>query len=183
MSDPGKPLRRSGLRAVPAGVWTLGFVSMFMDVSSEMIHSLLPVFLVTGLGASVALVGIGGTNDGCTMVRSGCFSLAEIARLRDQGAVGDVLGNYVDVAGNLIASPHSSRLIALSIDDLRRIDTVIAVVSGAEKPLAILGVLRAHVIDVLVVDEANARAVLDVATEAAGDRSTRERTPNIVAMS
>lgn len=58
MSDPGKPLRRSGLRAVPAGVWTLGFVSMFMDVSSEMIHSLLPVFLVTGLGASVALVGL-----------------------------------------------------------------------------------------------------------------------------
>jgi MFS family permease len=58
MSDPGKPLRRSGLRAVPAGVWTLGFVSMFMDVSSEMIHSLLPVFLVTGLGASVALVGV-----------------------------------------------------------------------------------------------------------------------------
>ena len=58
MSDPGKPLRRSGLGAVPAGVWTLGFVSMFMDVSSEMIHSLLPVFLVTGLGASVALVGV-----------------------------------------------------------------------------------------------------------------------------
>ena len=58
MSDPGKAMRRSGLRAVPAGVWTLGFVSMFMDVSSEMIHSLLPVFLVTGLGASVALVGV-----------------------------------------------------------------------------------------------------------------------------
>jgi MFS family permease len=48
----------TGLRAVPAGVWALGFVSMFMDVSSEMIHSLLPVFLVTGLGASVVLVGL-----------------------------------------------------------------------------------------------------------------------------
>ena len=44
--------------AIPQGVWTLGFVSMFMDVSSEMIHSLLPLFLVTGLGASVALVGV-----------------------------------------------------------------------------------------------------------------------------
>ena len=50
--------RPGGLRAVPAGVWTLGFVSLFMDVSSEMIHSLLPVFLVSGLGASVALVGL-----------------------------------------------------------------------------------------------------------------------------
>lgn len=46
------------LRRVPRTVWALGLVSMFMDVSSEMIHSLLPVFLVTGLGASVALVGL-----------------------------------------------------------------------------------------------------------------------------
>jgi MFS family permease len=43
---------------VPAGIWAIGFVSMFMDISSEMIHSLLPVFLVTALGASVGLVGI-----------------------------------------------------------------------------------------------------------------------------
>ncbi len=50
--------RKKGLRAVPRGVWTLGFVSMFMDTSSEMIHSLLPVFLVTTLGASPALVGL-----------------------------------------------------------------------------------------------------------------------------
>ena len=49
---------KTGLRAVPRSVWAIGFVSMFMDVSSEMIHSLLPVFLVTGLGASVALVGL-----------------------------------------------------------------------------------------------------------------------------
>ncbi len=47
-----------GLRGVPRGVWAIGFVSMFMDVSSEMIHSLLPVFLVGTLGASVALVGL-----------------------------------------------------------------------------------------------------------------------------
>lgn len=47
-----------GLKAVPRGVWAIGFVSMFMDISSEMIHSLLPVFLVSTLGASVALVGL-----------------------------------------------------------------------------------------------------------------------------
>ena len=46
------------IRKVPRTVWTLGFVSMFMDISSEMIHSLLPVFLVAGLGASPALVGL-----------------------------------------------------------------------------------------------------------------------------
>lgn len=46
------------IRSVPRTVWALGFVSMFMDISSEMIHSLLPVFLVAGLGASPALVGL-----------------------------------------------------------------------------------------------------------------------------
>lgn len=44
-------------RAIPRGVWALGFVSLFMDVSSEMIHALLPVFLTTVLGASVVSVG------------------------------------------------------------------------------------------------------------------------------
>jgi MFS family permease len=44
--------------AVPRGVWVLGFVSMLMDVSSEMIHALLPVYLVTVLGTSTMTVGI-----------------------------------------------------------------------------------------------------------------------------
>ncbi|MCP3471838.1 MFS transporter [Bradyrhizobium sp. CCGUVB1N3] len=44
--------------AVPRGVWVLGFVSLLMDVSSEMIHALLPVYLVTVLGTSTMTVGI-----------------------------------------------------------------------------------------------------------------------------
>ncbi len=43
---------------IPPGVWVLGFVSLLMDVSSEMIHSLLPLFLVSALGVSVLAVGI-----------------------------------------------------------------------------------------------------------------------------
>lgn len=44
--------------AIPRGIWVLGFVSMLMDISSELIHSLLPVFMVSALGASVFMVGI-----------------------------------------------------------------------------------------------------------------------------
>ena len=44
--------------AIPRSIWMLGFVSLFMDVSSELIHSLLPVFMVSSLGASVFAVGI-----------------------------------------------------------------------------------------------------------------------------
>ena len=43
---------------IPAAVWALGLVSMLMDISSEMIHSLLPVFLVTSLGVSMLAVGL-----------------------------------------------------------------------------------------------------------------------------
>jgi MFS family permease len=44
--------------ALPAGIWMLGLVSLFMDISSEMIHGLLPVFLVTAVGASALAVGV-----------------------------------------------------------------------------------------------------------------------------
>ncbi|MFZ2267555.1 MAG: MFS transporter [Azonexus sp.] len=43
---------------IPAGVWVLGLVSLLMDVSSEMIHSLLPLFMVTALGMSAFMVGL-----------------------------------------------------------------------------------------------------------------------------
>ncbi len=52
MKNPGKPVPR-----MPPTVWILGLVSLLMDVSSEMIHSLLPVFLTVALGSSAETVG------------------------------------------------------------------------------------------------------------------------------
>lgn len=52
------PKVSKNLRAVPRGVWVLGFVSLFMDASSEIVHSLLPVFMVSVLGASALAVGL-----------------------------------------------------------------------------------------------------------------------------
>ena len=46
------------LRAIPRGVWALGLVSLLMDISSEMIHGLLPIYLVTVMGASTLTIGI-----------------------------------------------------------------------------------------------------------------------------
>ena len=51
------------------GIWALGFVSLFMDVSSEMIHALLPVFMVSTLGASAVMVGfIEGLGEGLALI-------------------------------------------------------------------------------------------------------------------
>ncbi len=116
--------------------------------------------LAVAAAADIALVGVGGVDDDCTMVRTGCIPPEEIARLRSAGAVGDVLGCYVDAAGRPVASAYSRQLVGLSLPDLRRIPTVVAVASEPEKPAAIGGVLRAGAVGVLVVDEDNARAVL-----------------------
>jgi MFS family permease len=65
-------------RRIPPGIWTLGFVSMLMDVSSEMIHALLPVYLVSVLGTSTLAVGfiegVAETTAAITKVFSGALS-------------------------------------------------------------------------------------------------------------
>lgn len=56
--DKPPPDATPSWRGLPAGVWAMGFASLFMDMSSELIHSLLPIFMVAGLGASMLTVGI-----------------------------------------------------------------------------------------------------------------------------
>jgi MFS family permease len=82
-----KPARVLG--QIPAGVWTLGFVSLLMDVSSEMIHGLLPVYLVSVLGASALAVGA---------IEGVAESTALITRIFS-GAISDWLGKRKLLAG------------------------------------------------------------------------------------
>jgi MFS family permease len=58
MDKANQTVAQTASPGLPRGIWALGLVSMFMDISSEMIHSLLPVFLVTVLGASAVTVGL-----------------------------------------------------------------------------------------------------------------------------
>ena len=67
---------------MPAAIWALGFVSMLMDISSELIHSLLPVFMVTVLGASAFTIGL---------IEGGAEATALIAKVFS-GALSDYLG-------------------------------------------------------------------------------------------
>ena len=53
-----RPAEAINSARIPRGVWVLGFVSMLMDISSELIHSLLPVFMVSVLGANALMVGL-----------------------------------------------------------------------------------------------------------------------------
>jgi MFS family permease len=57
-APPDAGNRHAGLRQIPKGVWVLGFVSLLMDVASEMVHSLLPLFMLASLGASALTIGL-----------------------------------------------------------------------------------------------------------------------------
>lgn len=57
-NNPSFPVTPGAMRKLPAGIWALGFVSLLMDTSSELVHSLLPVFMVTVLGASMTTIGL-----------------------------------------------------------------------------------------------------------------------------
>lgn len=154
---------RSGGQAV--ALYAPAYVESDATRDELLRHAAVAETLRIAAGASLALVGIGGTDDDCTMVRTGCVSSEELRRLRDAGAVGDVLGNYVDIEGRRLDSPETARLIGLSIHDLDAIECVVAVVSEKEKPLAIHGALRTGVVDVLIVDEPNARILVDAAPD------------------
>jgi MFS family permease len=66
---PAQASAASAAPRLPASIWALGFVSLLMDVSSELIHSLLPVFMVTVLGTSVLAVGlIEGAAEGIALI-------------------------------------------------------------------------------------------------------------------
>jgi DNA-binding transcriptional regulator LsrR (DeoR family) len=127
-----------------------------MMVQQEMIKNTMEL----AARADVAIVGVGGTDDACVLVKSGSFSVHQVRQLRNDMAVGDMLGNYFDIYGKLISSDLYGRLIGLTIKDLERIDTVIAVVSETNKPTSILGALRTGIVDILIVDARNARDVL-----------------------
>jgi MFS family permease len=81
----------SVLRQIPRSVWVLGCVSLFMDVSSEIIHSLLPMFLMASLGASAATIGL---------IEGIAEATAPIVKVFS-GTLSDYLGNrkWLAVAG------------------------------------------------------------------------------------
>ena len=58
MQNNDTNVRLSRFREIPRAIWALGFVSLLMDASSEIIHALLPIYLVTVLGASMLTVGL-----------------------------------------------------------------------------------------------------------------------------
>ena len=110
--------------------------------------------------ADIAVIGIGTPSEDATLVRMDCVSKTEAKRLAESGVAGDLLGTCFDEDGQVIATDMHGRLVGLTLEDLRHIRTVIAVVSEKDKSKAILGALRTGVIHILITETDNAMEVM-----------------------
>jgi deoxyribonucleoside regulator len=111
--------------------------------------------------ADVYLFSAGAADHRSVHVDSGYLSTADIDRLVEGGAVGDVVGRYVDAAGRIVDPVLDSRTVGLSLDDLRRASVAIAAIAGGAKRTIAAAVVASQLCTVLVTDESTARHLLD----------------------
>jgi DNA-binding transcriptional regulator LsrR (DeoR family) len=118
--------------------------------------------------ADVALVGIGALSPVVSgLVGANVLTPEELNAFKADGVVGDICGRHFDKFGEQVRSDLNDRVIAITLDELKAISTVIGVACTAAKVEAILGALRGGYLDILVTDSAAAEAVLTLADEAA----------------
>jgi DNA-binding transcriptional regulator LsrR (DeoR family) len=108
----------------------------------------------------IAFVSVGALDLEATNFRLGLVNEADLLSLKAAGAVGDVCAHWIDANGKAVDHPLNRRVIALSPEDLRPIETVIVASGGMDKVPALRGTLRLGVVDVLVTDEKAAAGIL-----------------------
>ncbi|MEP3277691.1 MAG: sugar-binding transcriptional regulator [Stappiaceae bacterium] len=112
---------------------------------------------------TMAIVGIGAVEPSGMLARSGnIFSTKELAELADAGAVGDLSLRFFDREGKSVKTPLNDRVIGMSMEELAKVERVIGLAGGSSKTDAILGALRADVLDVLVTDRFTAKRLLQM---------------------
>lgn len=93
-------------------------------------------------------------------VASGYLSPADIAELLAKGAVGDVLGRYIDADGHIVDPELDARTVGLTLEELRRVPMGIAVLSGPDKHPVASAIVASGLCSVLITDEETAGHVL-----------------------
>jgi deoxyribonucleoside regulator len=112
-------------------------------------------------GASAYLYSAGVADSTSVLVDSGYLTAAGVAELVRKGAVGDVVGRYIDANGNIADPGLDERTVGLGLDQLRAAKNAIFVVSGEAKHDVARAVVTSGLCTVLVTDEATALALLE----------------------
>lgn len=110
--------------------------------------------------ADMSVVGIGAAVEGATVLRNGILNEGELAVLKMQGSVGDILNHFVDKDGNLIQTEIEDRVISTDLDKLRQLKNVVGVAGGKDKVTAIKAVLNGGYLNVLITDSDTAAELL-----------------------
>ena len=110
--------------------------------------------------ADMSVVGIGAAVEGATVLRNGILNEGELAVLKMQGAVGDILNHFVDKDGNLIQTEIEDRVISTDLNKLRQLKNVVGIAGGKDKVTAIKAVLNGGYLNVLITDSDTATELL-----------------------
>lgn len=111
--------------------------------------------------ASAYLYSAGIADATSVLVESGYLTAEDVAELVRRGAVGDVVGRYIDAGGSIVDSGLDERTVGLGLDELRSAETAIFVVAGISKHDVAQAVVASGLCTVLVSDENTARALLE----------------------
>ncbi len=111
--------------------------------------------------ASAYLYGAGVAGDDSILVESGFLTRSDIAALVARGAVGDVVGRYIDAEGAIVDSELDDRTVGLGLDALRAASTSIAVIAGASKHRVARAVVGTGLCTIIVTDEQTALSLLE----------------------
>ncbi|GAA4712251.1 sugar-binding transcriptional regulator [Brevibacillus fulvus] len=117
--------------------------------------------LEEGKEVDVALVGIGSPYKGSTMRAIGYLQEEDLQHLRKMQAIGDICSRFFDEQGQPVKHPINDKVIGLTLEDLKEIETVIGVVEGSHKLESVHAVLQGNYLDVLVIDELTASALVE----------------------
>jgi len=112
--------------------------------------------------ADIAMVGIGAAGIGSSRAVLDGLGLtsAERTAFLQAGPVGDTCCRFFDADGKPILGPVHDRVLAIELDQLKRIPTVIGVATGTEKAQGVLGAIRGELVDGLITDASLALALL-----------------------
>lgn len=119
--------------------------------------------MLAACSANTAIIGIGATRQKgqATLLRTGYITEEKQRLVREQGAVGDILGYFMQKDGRLQPDmPLHEELISVPLDNLKKIPNVIGVAGGEDKVEAILSALQGKYINSLVTEENTARMML-----------------------
>lgn len=124
--------------------------------------------LTTAANANAYLYSAGVAGPDSALVHSGYLTQSEVGVLVARGAVGDVVGRYIDAEGMIVDPSLDDRTVGLGLEALRAAETSIAVIAGAEKHAIARAVVGSGLCTVLVTDERTAASLI------AADQSTRQ---------